>query len=112
MPSRSSRASALGSKLPALRPLRCVGFEPFAGGDDGRLVFDHPRFRDLLDAHATCPSPHVEKENVSEDVIHNLAGDDDATKCDSKQLAEFLCRQVSPRMRTAPCCYRTPASLR
>ena len=48
----------------------------------------------------------------AEDVIHNLAGDDDATKCDSKQLAEFLCRQVSPRMRTAPCCYRTPASLR
>ena len=42
-----------------------------AVGDDGRLVFDHPAFRDLLDSHATCPSPHVEKENVSEEDARN-----------------------------------------
>ena len=45
----------------------------------------------------------------AEDVIHNLAGDDDATKCDSKQLAEFLCRQVRPH--EDACCCLTPASL-
>ena len=42
-----------------------------AVGDDGRLVFDHPAFRDLLDSHATCPSPHVEKDNVSEEDARN-----------------------------------------
>ena len=42
-----------------------------AVGDDGRLVFDHPAFRDLLDSHATCESPHIEKETVSEEDARN-----------------------------------------
>ena len=57
--------------MPRKQGLRQRAQRHAAVGDDGKLLFDHPAFKDLLDSHATCESPHIEKETVTVDDARN-----------------------------------------